>query len=132
MKALGFGVALMLVATVVSAQDQRPPAPDAFRVSWQRETDPVARRIEGRVHNDSPFRVTDLRLEVQDLDADGRLVRRTFTQTIGDIVPGGQTSFVFEAGSLSSRTTSCQARLANLAEGARPTDAREVGGRQPS
>ena len=52
MKALGFGVALMLVATVVSAQDQRPPAPDAFRVSWQRETDPVARRIEGRVHND--------------------------------------------------------------------------------
>ena len=97
MKALGFGVALMLVATVVSAQDQRPPAPDAFRVSWQRETDPVARRIEGRVHNDSPFRVTDLRLEVQDLDADGRLVGRTFTRTIGDIVPGGQTSFVFEA-----------------------------------
>jgi len=97
MKALGFGVALMLVATVVSAQDQRSPAPDAFRVSWQRETDPVARRIEGRVHNDSPFRVTDLRLEVQDLDADGRLVGRTFTRTIGDIVPGGQTSFVFEA-----------------------------------
>jgi len=87
MKALGFGVALMLVATVVSAQDQRSPAPDAFRVSWQRETDPVARRIEGR----------DLRLEVQDLDADGRLVGRTFTRTIGDIVPGGQTSFVFEA-----------------------------------
>ena len=97
MKALGFGLALMLVATVAWGQDQQPAATDAFRVSWQRETDPVARRIEGRVHNDSPFRVTDLRLEVQDLDADGRLVGRTFTRTIGDIVPGGQTSFVFEA-----------------------------------
>src|SRR5438445_12240886 len=73
------------------------PAPAAFRVSWQRETDPVARRIEGRVHNDSPFRVTDLRLEVQDLDADRPLVGRTFTRTIGDIVPGGQTSVVFQA-----------------------------------
>ena len=97
MKALGFGVALMLVATVASGQDQRPPAPDAFRVTWQRETDPVASRIEGRVHNASPFRVTDVRVEVQGLDADSRLVGRTFTWAIGDIPPGDQTSFVFEA-----------------------------------
>jgi len=97
MKALGFGVALMLVATVASAQDQRPPAPDAFRASWQRETDPVASRIEGRVHNDSPFRVTDVRLEVYGLDADRRAVGRTFVWAIGDIDPGGETSFVFDA-----------------------------------
>ena len=69
MRALGFGVALMLVTAVASAQDQWLPAADAFRVSWQRETDPVAPRIVGRVHNDSPFRVTDVRLEVQGLDA---------------------------------------------------------------
>jgi hypothetical protein len=97
MKALGVAVALMLVATVASAQDQRPPAPDAFRVTWQRETDPVASRIEGRVHNASPFRVTDVRVEVQGLDADSRLVGRAFTWAIGDLPPGGQTSFVFEA-----------------------------------
>jgi hypothetical protein len=97
MKALGFAAALMLVATVASAQDQRPPAPGPFRVTWQQETDPVASRIEGRVHNDSPFRVTDVRLEVQGLDPDNRLVGRTFTWAIGDIAPGGETSFVFEA-----------------------------------
>ena len=35
MKALGFGVALMLVATVVSAQDQRPPTPEPEAVSYR-------------------------------------------------------------------------------------------------
>ena len=97
MKALGFGFALMLVATVAWGQAQRPPATDAFRVSWDRETDPVDRRIEGRVHNDSPFRVTDVRLEVQGLDAGGRPVGRTFAWALGDIAPGGDSSFVTEA-----------------------------------
>ena len=97
MKALGFGLALMLVATVASAQDHQPPATDAFRVSWERETDPVDRRIEGRVHNDSPFRVTDVRLEVQGLDAGSRAVGWTFAWALGDIAPGGDSSFVTEA-----------------------------------
>ena len=87
----------MLVTAVASAQDQWLPAADAFRVSWQRETDPVAPRIVGRVHNDSPFRVTDVRLEVQGLDANRQAVGRTFAWAFGDIVPGGETSFVFDA-----------------------------------
>ena len=41
----------MLVATAAWGQAHRP-ATDAFRVSWDLETDPVDRRIEGRVHND--------------------------------------------------------------------------------
>jgi hypothetical protein len=94
MKALGFGLALMLMATGASGQDQRPPAPDAFRVSWQQETDPVSPRIEGRVHNDSPFRVTDVRLQVEGLDAGSRPVGRTFAWALGDIAPGEDTSFV--------------------------------------
>src|SRR6267142_3103513 len=86
----------MLVATAAWGQAQRP-ATDAFRVSWDRETDPVDRRIEGRVHNDSPFRVTDVRLDVQGLDAGGRPVGRTFAWALGDIAPGGDSSFVTEA-----------------------------------
>jgi hypothetical protein len=97
MKALGLGVALMLVATVASAQDQPGPAPDAFRVTWRQETDPVARRIEGRVHNESPFRVTDVRLQIEGLDADRRAVGWTFAWAVGDLAPGGETSFVFDA-----------------------------------
>ena len=49
MKAVGVG--FVLVATAAWAQAYRP-ATDAFRVSWDLETDPVDRRIEGRVHND--------------------------------------------------------------------------------
>jgi hypothetical protein len=97
MKALGFGLALMLVATVAWGQDQQLPAGDSFRVSWERETNPVARRIEGRVQNNSPFRVTDVRLEVQGLDAGSRPVGRTFAWALGEIAPGGDTSFVTEA-----------------------------------
>jgi hypothetical protein len=96
-KALGLGAALMLVVTVASANDERVPPPDAFRVSWQQETDPVAGRIEGRVHNDSLFRVTDVRLEVQGLDDAGRIAGRAFVWAIGDIEPRGETSFVFES-----------------------------------
>jgi hypothetical protein len=97
MKALGFGLALMLVATTAWSQDQQPPATDAFRVSWQQETDPVTRRIEGHVHNDSQFRVTDVRLQVEGLDAGSRSVGRTYAWALGDIAPGEDTSFVTEA-----------------------------------
>ena len=97
MKALGFGLALMLVATTAWSQDERPPATDAFRVSWQPETDPVTRWIEGRVHNDSQFRVTDVRLQVDGLDAGSRPVGRTFAWALGDIAPGEDTSFFTEA-----------------------------------
>ena len=47
MKAVGVGFVLMLVATAAWGQAQRP-ATDAFRVSWDLETDPVDRRIVAR------------------------------------------------------------------------------------
>jgi hypothetical protein len=96
LKGVGLGLAMVLVATMASAEDQRSLGPDAFRVSWQQETDPVARRIEGHVHNDSSFRVTDVRLEVRGLDAKSNVVGRTFPWAVGDIEPGGETSFVFD------------------------------------
>ena len=96
MRALGLGVVLMLVATAASAQDQIPAVPGAFRVSLEREQHPVAGRIVGQVHNGSPLRVTDVRLEIQGFDADKRAVGRTFAWAFGDIVPGGETSFAFQ------------------------------------
>jgi hypothetical protein len=65
-------------------------------VSWGPETDHVTSRIEGRVHNDTGFRVTDVRLQVEGLDADRHPVGRTFAWALGDIAPGGATSFVAE------------------------------------
>jgi hypothetical protein len=93
---VGLGIALMLVATAAWGQDQRPAA-DVFRVSLQPETDPVASRMEGRIHNDSGFRVTNVRLHVEGVDASGQPVGRRFTWAFGDIAPGGETSFILEA-----------------------------------
>ena len=97
MRAAAYTIALILVATVASAQPVPSLAADAFHVTLHVEPDSVARRIEGLVHNSSAFRVTDVRLEVRGLDAQGRAVGRTFAWAIGDIVPGGDSWFVFDA-----------------------------------
>ncbi len=94
--AVALALALMLPTTLAWGQDRDRPASDSFHVSWEPETDSVTPRIEGRVHNDSLFRVTDVRLQVEGLDADGRPVGRTFAWALGDIGPGGETSFVVE------------------------------------
>jgi hypothetical protein len=94
--AIALALALMLPTTVAWGQDRDRPANDSFRVSWEPETDSVTSRIEGRVHNDSHFRVTDVRLQVEGLNGDGQPVGQTFAWALGDIDPGGETSFVAE------------------------------------
>jgi hypothetical protein len=95
MKALCLGVVLMLVASVASAQDYVPAMSQAFRVSFDREQYPVAGRIVGQVHNDSDIRVTDVRLEILGFDINRHPVGTTLAWAVGDIVPGGETSFAF-------------------------------------
>ena len=94
--ALALALALMLPTTSAWGQDGGRPGNDSFHVSWEPETDPVTSRIEGRVHNDSRFRVTDVRLQVEGLNADGQPVGRAFAWALGDIDPGAETSFVAE------------------------------------
>jgi len=70
-----------------------------FRVSWGPEANgktPTA-RIEGSVHNDSPYRVTDVELAVEGLSADQHPVGQRFVWALGDIAPGSESSFVTEA-----------------------------------
>jgi hypothetical protein len=92
-------IALVLALTLpaaASAQERGWPANDWFHVSWHPEPGQVRHRIEGRVSNSSRVRVTDVRLQVEGLDAGGQPVGRTFAWAIGDITPGGETSFVFD------------------------------------
>jgi hypothetical protein len=68
-------------------------------VSWGPEANaktPTA-RIEASVHNDSPYRVTDVELEVEGLSADQHSVGQRFVWAVGDIDPGSESSFVTEA-----------------------------------
>ena len=92
--ALGFGLVLMAAAAWGQNRDRVPN--DLFHVTWAPRALGVAPTIEGHVHNDSTLRVTDVRLQVEGLDADSRPVGQRFAWALGDIVPGGETSFVIE------------------------------------
>jgi hypothetical protein len=96
-RALALLLALMLPATAVSGQDRDPRADASFHVTWQPQTLSVTRQIQGRVRNDSRFRVTNVRLNVEGLGADGEPVGRMFAWALGDINPGAETSFVAES-----------------------------------
>jgi hypothetical protein len=91
----------MLLALVVSAspadvgaQPTAAPPADALRVTWQPREYAVVPAIEGYVQNDTPFRVSSVRLRVEGFDANGQPVGETSTWAFGSIAPGGRGHFV--------------------------------------
>jgi hypothetical protein len=70
-----------------------------FHVSWGPEPEgkTPTPRIEASVRNDSPYRVTDVQLEVEGLNTDEQSVGRRVVWALGDIESGGESSFVIEA-----------------------------------
>ena len=50
--------------------------------------------IEGYVHNDGPSRLTNVRLRVEALAADGTTTAEAFGWVLGDVGPGGRGYFV--------------------------------------
>ena len=98
-RALAFALGLALLTTTAWGQTEQTGEQAAqrwFRVSLAPPTDGVVSSIKGSVFNDSPYRVTDVRLQVEGLDADHHPVGRTLAWAIGDIASGGETSFVAE------------------------------------
>ena len=102
--AVGLGL-LTLLPTVGSAQSDGRGA-RWFRVTWALSPDSlIGSRISGDVLNDSPYRVTNVRLQIEGLDSDSAAVGRTSAWVFGDIRPGGRTFFAAEPipGSVSYR-----------------------------
>jgi hypothetical protein len=77
------------------AQAQAPPN-GSFRVSWQPRPGHLPPTIEGRVYNNSPFRVTDVQLQVEGLDGGNQRVGERLAWAYGDLAPGRETSYVVE------------------------------------
>ena len=99
MRALAFGLGLLLLTTTAwgqTGQTGEAAAQHWFRVSWAPPTEGVVSSIKGSVFNDSPYRVTDVRLQVEGLDPDRQPVGRRLVWAFGDIAPGGEASFVAE------------------------------------
>src|SRR3989442_13581163 len=92
------GLALILLATATSAQNFARPSDQWFRVSWGPRTYGVVPAIEGRVHNDSDFWISNVRLRVEGLDAGRRPVGGPFAWTFCDIPPHGQAYIIAQPG----------------------------------
>ena len=98
-RALAIGLGLVLLTMPAwgqTGQTGEAVAQHWFRVSWAPPTDGVVSSIKGSVFNDSPYRVTDVRLQIEGLDPDRQPVGRTLAWAMGDIAPGGETLFVAE------------------------------------
>ena len=87
----------MLPTAVAWSQERTQSVRPIFRVTWAPMIEGPPPVIQGRVYNDSLLRITDVRLEVAGLDGAGHEVGRTFGWAVGDIVPGGETSFYVES-----------------------------------
>jgi hypothetical protein len=85
------------LASEARAQSSDQPAITSFRVSWQHRATPIGQAIVGSVANSSTVRVTDVRLRIEGLNAAGESVGVAFVWALGDILPGGETSFVAES-----------------------------------
>ena len=73
------------------------PLQQWFRVQWTSPAEGAGGMIKGTVANDSPYRVTDVRLKVEGWDAERHAVGSRLAWAFGDIAPGGETSFAVEA-----------------------------------
>src|SRR5262244_1224909 len=98
MRPLTPAVALMLaVSPTAWAQNfGGSPAP-WFHVTWDERRHGPVEKIEGYVQNASPFRVTNVRLQIDGLDGGRRPVAQAFGWTIGDIPPGDRGYFIAPA-----------------------------------
>jgi len=117
-RALTFALALVLLTTAAWGQTDEQGAQRWFRVSWAPPADGVVSTIKGSVFNDSPYRVTDVRLQIEGLDADRHPVGLRLAWAVGDIVPGGETSFAAEPlpGAVSYRITVVSDDLVSLGQ----------------
>ena len=104
---LALGLLLALTTSAVWAQTPAGPTDGWFHVSWQPRPGDLPSTIEGQVHNNSRYRVTDVRLQIEGLDAANHAVGEVYTWAIGDIMPGGETSYVADSipGAVAYRVT---------------------------
>ena len=92
-RALLLGLATALVSTSSHAQGDRPTA-ESFRIEWTRRPAWMRPGTDGYLHNDSRWRVTNVRVRAQVVDPSGRVVRESMVSVFGNAVPGTRTFFV--------------------------------------
>jgi len=84
---------VLLAAGLAGAQATARPDPGSFRVEWNLRTGFWRPAVEGYVYNQSEYRVGNVRLRVDVLDASGRRVGGQTAWVHGAIDSGGRAYF---------------------------------------
>jgi hypothetical protein len=95
--AAGLLLLLVLLSPAAWAQDFGRPSDERFRVSWETRSYSPAPSLEGYVHNDTLYRVSNVRLRVEGFDAERRPVGELLVWAFGDIAPSDRSYFVAPA-----------------------------------
>ena len=82
------GTATMVRAQTAIAGDESP-----FRFQFEQSEGPRGLAVEGYVHNPLPWRITNVRLQVDSIDANGTLVASATGWVLGDVAAGGRGYF---------------------------------------
>jgi hypothetical protein len=75
---------------------------DGFRFEAEQTTGPRGRAVAGWVHNDLPWRITNVRLRVDFLDGRGTVTETTMGWVLGDVNAGGRGYFYIPVSSPAS------------------------------
>ena len=93
---LGLGVlsVVFFAPGVAAAQNRVAQAPGLFRFDVeQAATSHRGPGVEGYLHNDLPWRITNVRLRVQSVDPAGNVIGEASGWVLGDVAAGGQGYF---------------------------------------
>ena len=86
-------VAGILGPVVAKAQTAATAAPGPFRFDLEESDTPRGKGVEGYIYNESPWRITNVRLRVQSVDATGAITNESSGWVVGDVRAGGRSYF---------------------------------------
>jgi hypothetical protein len=86
--AMTIGTATATRAQTALASDENP-----FRFELEQSESPRGLAVEGYVYNVLPWRITNVRLRVDSIDASGTLVASAMGWVLGDVAAGGRGYF---------------------------------------
>jgi hypothetical protein len=85
----------MTIGTATTARAQTAIAGDEspFRFQFEQSQGPRGLAVEGYVYNALPWRIANVRLQVDSIDGNGTLVASASGWVLGDVVAGGRGYF---------------------------------------
>jgi hypothetical protein len=87
-------IATMLgTATAAGAQTALARDESPFRFQFEQSEGPRGLAVEGYIYNALPWRITNVRVQVDSIDANGTLVASASGWVLGDVAAGGRGYF---------------------------------------